>query len=253
MSDSIKPPQINVGDMPEADQAYLRKVYETTETRLSAIVEQHGMRPGLSTRIARARIAVLGAAAQPIYGAMAAAGTPVACAKGCGCCCTLTIDVTPDELFALNDYLESNLAPEDFAALKARAHANDARGHGLPPIDRHRLKMPCPVQDPETMACLGHPARPNPCQGYLSLDLAQCEADHHNPPQRVPKPTAGPILTNLVNDTREYVLQQAGAPKQSLELTAGLVALWREPDAEERWLAGEEVLPDARSWKPPGK
>jgi len=238
-------------DLPPEAQAFLQGVYERAKTRIEALIARHGMRPGLSAALATERIAILDGEMRPVYPALEAAGTKVACAKGCGFCCTLTIDVTPDEAFALVDYLERTLPAEAVAAIKARAVAADARGHGMEPLARHGQKIACPVQDPATKQCLGHAARPTTCQGYLSLDVKRCEAVHDGTGQDVPQPTAANMLTNVVSHTRSYALEDAGAPRQSLELTAALLAAWADPDAEGRWLAGETVLPDAASYQSP--
>ncbi len=246
MAASMDRPRRLEGYPPEIHD-FLRELYRRAADAFRAVVAQHGMRPGLSLVLARERIWVLDAAMQPVTEAMARAGTPVACARGCGCCCTLTIQATPDEVFALKDELERSLSPAALAALKARAVAADARGHGLTPLARHRLKLFCPVLDPATQECLGHAARPSGCQAYLSLNLAQCQADHANPSQPVAQPVAAGMLRDAVGAAGEVVLEDAGAPRQSLELTAGLVAAWAEPDAEARWLRGETVLDSASS------
>jgi Fe-S-cluster containining protein len=238
-------------DLPEEAQQFLLGVYERTKARLEGVIGRHGMRPGLSAAMAAERIAALDYEMAPVYPALERAGSRIACAKGCGVCCTLTIDVTPDEVFALVEHLERTQPAETLAAIKARAAAADARGHGLEPLARHNLKIACPVQDPATMECLGHAARPTPCQGYLSLDLARCEAVHDGLGQDVPQPTAANMLTNVVSHTRSYAFEDAGAPRQSLELTAALVAAWADPDAERRWLAGETVLEQAASYRAP--
>jgi len=238
-------------DLPEEAQQFLLGVYERAKARLETLIHQHGMRPGLSAALAAERIAILDHEMAPVFPALEQAGSRVACAKGCGVCCTLTIDVTPDEIFALTDYLARTQSPEGLAAIKARAAAADARGHGMEPLARHRLRIPCPVQDPETMACLGHAARPTPCQGYLSLDVKRCEAVHAGTGVDVPQPVAANMLTNVVSHTRSYALEDAGAPRQSLELTAALVAAWADPDAERRWLGGETVLPTAATYQAP--
>jgi hypothetical protein len=243
--------QSKTADLPEEAQQFLLGVYERAKARLETVIKRHGMRPGLSAAIAEERIAILDHEIRPVFPALEAAGTAVACAKGCGVCCTLTIDVTPDEAFALIAYLDRTLPADTVAAIKARAVAADARGHGLEPLARHRLRIACPVQDPATMACLGHAARPTPCQGYLSLDVKRCEAVHAGIGQDVPQPTAANMLTNVVSHTRSYALEDAGAPRQSLELTAALLAAWAEPDAERRWLAGETVLAEAASYQAP--
>jgi hypothetical protein len=234
-------------EYPEEIQLFLRDLYKRASARLQAVVERHGMRPGLSRALARERIQILDEEMQPIGNAMARAGTPVACTRGCGCCCTLTIQTSPDEVFALKDELANSLTPSTLAALEERAVAADARGHGLAPLARHRLRIFCPVLDPATHDCLGHAARPSGCQGYLSLSLRQCQADHASPSQPIEQPVAAGLLRDAVAAARDAVLEAAGAPRQSLELTAALVAAWAEPDAEARWLGGEIVLDGASS------
>jgi hypothetical protein len=241
---------LKTADLPREAQDFLQGVYERTKARLERLIRRHGLQPGLSAVLATDRIAALDSEMRPVFPALEQAGTPVACAKGCSFCCTLTIDVTPDEAFALVDYLERTQPPETLAAIKARALAADAHGHGMEPLARHRLQIDCPVLDPETRACLGHAVRPTPCQGYLSLDLARCEAVHAGTGQDVPQPVAANMLTNVVSQTRSYALEDAGAPRQSLELTAALVAAWADSGAEARWLAGGEVLPQASSYGP---
>jgi Fe-S-cluster containining protein len=234
-------------DYPADIRLFLTDLYQRAVAQLSAVVARHGTQPGLSLALAEARIGFLDSEMQPVIAAMAKAATPVACARGCGACCTLTIEASPDEVFALTAYLARTLPPADLAAFSVRARAADARGHGLAPLDRHRLRIPCPVLDPATGECLGHAARPNGCQGYFSLNLAQCQADHANPPQPISQPVAAALLRDVVAAARDAVLIEAGAPRQSLELTAALVAAAAETDAETRWLAGETVFESASS------
>jgi hypothetical protein len=245
MTQSDLPRQLE--DYAPAIKLLLTDLYRRATARLTAVVERHGRGPGLGLDIAEERIAILAEEMQPVIDAMTKAGTPVACARGCGSCCTLTIQASPDEVFALRTYLERKLSPEDLAALVTRAHAADAVGHGVAPLARHRLRLYCPVLDPATHECLGHAARPSGCQAYLSLNLAQCHADHSNPPQPIAQPVATALLRDVVTAARDAVLEGIGAPRQSLELTAALVAAWGEPDAEARWLSGETVLESASS------
>jgi hypothetical protein len=240
-----------IEEYPEEVQLFLTDLYQRAEARFRAEVERHGMRPGLSLAIAEARIACLDEAMQPVVEAMAKAATPVACARGCGCCCTLTIQASPDEVFALQAGLARDLTAEALAALQARALAADDQGHGVAPLARHRLRIFCPVLDPASHDCLGHRARPSGCQAYLSLSLRQCLADHEAPPQPVEQPVAAALLRDIVTAARDTVFADLGLPRQSLELTAALVAAWSEPGAEARWLAGEAVLGAASSVENP--
>ena len=235
----------SIADLPEQHREYLRGVYERTKARLDAVVAAHGVKPGLARVVATERIAILDEEMAPVFAGMAAKGTPVACAKGCACCCTTTVPVSPDEIFALVDYLEASLPADTWAAVQTRARANDGRGHGMASVERHQLRMFCPVLDPASGACLGHAARPVACQGYLSLDLARCEADYADTPRSIPHPAADSMLTRIVDDTRTDVLAEAGLTSAALELTAALVAVCDDRAAEVRWLGGAQVLDQA--------
>jgi Fe-S-cluster containining protein len=241
---------VSIVDLPPAFQDYLNGVHARTDARIGETIARHGMKPGLSSALAVERVAVLAAELAPVAELVTAGGGEIACRKGCGFCCSYTVDVTPDEAFAVADYLATHLDAAGLAAVKARAAAADAVLHGLPPVERHARHIFCPVMDPATVSCLVHPVRPNACQAYLSVDLAKCEADHLDPPQPVEQPTVAPMIASVVDRTRSYALDDAGAPTLSLELIAALLAAWAEPDAEARWLAGAEIFPGARSFTP---
>jgi Fe-S-cluster containining protein len=237
----------SITDLPLPFQEYLNGVYERARVPLEGVIARHGMAPGLSAALATERVAILDAELAPVGELVANGGATIACRKGCAFCCTHTVDVTPDEAFAIADHLAATLDDGALAGVKARAAAADAVLHGLPPIERHSKRIFCPVLDPETVSCLAHPVRPNACQAYLSVDLAKCEADYREPPQPVEQPTVAPMIASVVDRTRSFALEDAGAPALSLELIAALIAAWREPDAEARWLAGEAIFEDARS------
>jgi Fe-S-cluster containining protein len=238
----------SITDLPQSFQDYLHGVYERAHRPFEAAIARHGMVPGLSAALAAERVAVLGAELAPVADLVATGGGVIACRQGCAFCCSHTIDVTPDEVFALVDFLANTLEPSALAGVKARAAAADAALSGLPPVERHRRQVFCPVLDPDTHSCLGHAVRPNACQAYLSVDLAKCEADYRNPPQPVEQPTVAPMIASVVDRTRSFALDDAGAPTLSFELIAALLAAWSEPDAEARWLAGEAIFADARSF-----
>ncbi len=241
------PPSATGGieDLPAADRAYFRAVYEQAEARFTEIVVAHGIRPGLSRALAAARVALLDEHLAPVHAMMADAGTPIVCGKGCAWCCSTTVEATPDEVFALIDHLERTLDPAALAALRERARAGDRQGHGLASIERHKLRLFCPVLDPESRACLGHAVRPAPCQGYLSLDLPRCEADYREPPGRIKQPRFAFLITSVIDGTRNAVLGDFGLRGGGLELTAALVAAWSRRDPEQAWLDGEDLFAGA--------
>jgi Fe-S-cluster containining protein len=241
---------VSIVDLPPALQDYLKGVYGRANAVIGVAIARHGMVPGLSEVLAVERVSALAAELAPVVEQVASGGVQIACRKGCAFCCSHTVDVTPDEAFAIADYLASHLDAADLAAVTARAAAADAALHGLPPVARHAKRIFCPVLDPATASCLAYPVRPNACQAYLSVDLARCEADHLDPPQPVEQPTIAPLVASVIDRTRSFALADAGAPTLSFELIAALLAIWAEPDAkaEARWLAGAEIFPGARSF-----
>lgn len=236
----------STADLPPEIQAFFAALYQRALTRFARVLAESMATPDLCEALARERVGILDDELAPVFPAMAAAGTPVACAKGCGACCTTTVEVTPEELFAVYAYLKRTLPDDEWTAFMDRAIANDREGHGLDPVARHRLRLFCPVLDPKSMACLAHPVRPAPCQGYLSVNLNQCLANHQSPPHPVAQPEIASMITSVVNGTRVAVLGDLGLDMTGLELTAGLVALHADPDAAQRWRSGAHVLTEAR-------
>ncbi len=237
--------KISFAELPDDAKAYFQGVYERALSQFRGIVDEYGISPGIARAIAEARVAVLQSELTPVINSLDAAGTPVACAKGCRCCCTTTVPVSPDEALALIDYLKATLGEADFAAFAARTHAADARGHGIASVERHQLKIFCPVLNPEDGSCLGHAVRPVACQGYLSMSLQACQADYEDTPRHIPHPIAANLITQIVDSTRTFVLSEAGLGNAELELTAALVAGLDTPNPEAGWIRGDPIFADA--------
>jgi len=209
---------------------------------IAAELASHGKRPGLATKLAAARVAFLEIELHSVVTAMEHANTPVDCARGCASCCTLTVDITPDEAIATAIHLSQTLAPDELAAARERASIKAERSQGLTPDERHALRLSCAVLDEASGACRAHPIRPAPCQGYLSLDRRRCEADHLGPPVPILQPVAADYIRDAVMAAQRIVLTDAGLSQDQIELTEGILRVWKDPTAETRWLAGDRVL-----------
>jgi Fe-S-cluster containining protein len=227
----------------EADRRWLTDIHMRARAAIQAAFDQHGRQPGLAGAIARARVAFLDAELAPVVEAVARSGTPVDCRRGCSSCCTLKVEITPDEVFALREELAATLDGESVADARRRAEEVDRRGRALPPGERMLLRLFCAVLDLETGACRGHAARPAACQAYLSLDRLKCEASSLGTPTTIPKPIASDLIRDAVMSAQIIVLRDAGFDQSRVELNAGLAVAWTEPDAEARWLAGGRAFP----------
>jgi Fe-S-cluster containining protein len=236
------PPQNPFAGLSDPQQQFLMEVHFRARSAIGDALDQHGAEPGLGVAVARARIAFLKRELDPVEEAMRLAGTPVACRAGCSSCCTLMVEPTPDEIFALGAYIATSVAAADQAELRRHAQENARRGAGMPAEKRHALRLFCPVLDRVTGACLAHPVRPVACQGYLSLDRRLCEADSAGTPTPIHQPAAAGLIRDAVLAARTIVLEDAGFDQTRIELSAGLVAYWTDPDAERRWLAGGKAF-----------
>lgn len=229
--------------LPEATQAWLIEVYARARGVITDVLDRHGRAPGLASAIARARIAFLDDELLPVIQAVARAGTPIDCRRGCTSCCTLKVEVTPDEIFALRDQLEATLDGADLAAARLRAAEVDRRGGALPPGERYLLRMFCPVMDLASGACRAHGVRPAGCQGYLALDHRRCDASSQGELATIVTPVASGLIRDAVISAQIIALQEAGYDQTRIEISAGLTLAWADPETEQRWLAGGRAFP----------
>ena len=165
----------------------------------------------------------------------------IACHAGCHWCCHMKVPVTAPEIFALVEYLEQGVPEATRQQIEARA-AELSRDPRIFSSDaKLEARIPCAMLN-EQGACLVYPARPLACRGYNSLDAESC--------RRALDDDLEIIESNepLVRDSTAVALgllagiEDAGLPAELLELTSALHLALSEPNALERWLAGEAVF-----------
>ncbi|MBX3220560.1 MAG: YkgJ family cysteine cluster protein [Labilithrix sp.] len=173
---------------------------------------------------------------------------PLACSAGCSYCCySSTVHASAPEILRIASWLKENRSPEDLAALKERA---SAAAKDIAPLDltgRARAKIPCPLLDVGTGRCTVYDVRPISCRAYHSGSVDACKKAHDDgeanpvlpidPPRfQVAHAHAFGMMTALVGE---------GLDVGPYDLAAALpIAL--EHDLDERWLAGDKVLPHTR-------
>ncbi len=170
-----------------------------------------------------------------------AAPQAIACHAGCHWCCHMKVSLTAPELFALVEYLQSSVSQHDRERIGARA-AELSRDPRIFSSDaKVEARIPCAMLS-EQGACLVYPARPLACRGYNSLDAESCrrsldddlEIIEQNEP--LVRESAALALGFLAG------IEDAALPAELLELTSGLHLALSEPNALQRWLAGEAVF-----------
>ncbi|MGE0626259.1 MAG: YkgJ family cysteine cluster protein [Hyphomicrobiaceae bacterium] len=165
-----------------------------------------------------------------------------ACRAGCSFCCHSAVAVSAPEAFGIARMLTEQDPP---TAMLSRDQAV-ARSHALRPASlQATLERQGPCAYLVDDRCSVHSARPISCRQYVSLSVEACEAAFNQQGQGFPYVNGA---ANVGNVSRSMLLGAA----RSLELDANIYELasavavaLETPDAERRWLAGEDVLAGA--------
>ncbi len=163
---------------------------------------------------------------------------PLACRQGCSYCCHSFVAASAPELFVLAE--EISCQPQDRVdEALARIEAAHAATAGLDKASRSRLR-PCALLVENL--CSVYVARPISCRAFASFSVEKCEQAFRTGSDDIPVPVANFQLRGACNQALWSALARVGLPFQSYELTHGLLRVLQTPDAERRWLAGEDVL-----------
>lgn len=160
---------------------------------------------------------------------------PLACAKGCAYCCHSIVSVMAPEAFRLAAAVRSagDLAIGRFRA-GARITANRTAG------DRFGARQPCPLL--VDGACSVYAARPLACRSVTAIDVAPCIEEFEGRDGDIDVPAHH--LAHAVNAKAALAIATSAATRPGLhyELSAAVLRVLDQPDAETRWAAGEDVF-----------
>lgn len=161
----------------------------------------------------------------------------VACRKGCAHCCISYVAATAPELFLIARSLKGPRR----ATVAARVAEADAATHGRSVAERFAEPRLCPLL--EDGSCGVYPVRPSACRSLASFDAEVCGRSFGaNSGEGLPAPAAPMHLRSAYQASLRAALTLAGLPAVAYELNAGLNRVLATPDAEARWLNGEDVF-----------
>jgi len=163
----------------------------------------------------------------------------IACQKGCGFCCHLTITATAPEIFLIANWLHDQYK-DDFAALLYRVQAADQKTRRLSAPERPSHKIPCAMLVDN--ACSIYAVRPGACRGLVSRSVALCERGYNGENVHIDIPQAWTSLRHAHKQTLWAALAASGRPTACYEFHHALRIALENPDAETRWLQGEDVF-----------
>jgi Fe-S-cluster containining protein len=163
----------------------------------------------------------------------------VACRKGCGYCCHTYVAITPPEAFLLVRAVRERAKRSQHPSIE-QVEAGIARLAGLGPDQRFGRKLPCPLLVDD--ACSVHPSRPTVCRQVASFKVEPCIEEYEGKDGDMQVPQR--YLAHATNAQIAFLaaLQSAALPIASYELSLALGVALSTPDAETRWLAGENIF-----------
>jgi Fe-S-cluster containining protein len=165
-----------------------------------------------------------------------AAVTPkdIECRGGCDHCCHLFVSATAPEVFLVARSVRGEGAT-------TRLRATETLTRPLSIEERARAILPCPFLADGLCGLYG--VRPTPCRSTTSLSARSCEAAiRQGATIEVPFTVPPQQARSTVLTIFRAALRASRLAVQSYELNSAVVRALDEPDAERRWLGGEDVF-----------
>lgn len=162
-----------------------------------------------------------------------------ACRKGCHFCCHAWVSATPPEIFLVANTLRDRHRT-DLATLIERLGAATADTRGLDQTARHATRQACALL--VDGLCSVYQARPINCRAFASLSLEKCEETFRLGGEDIPVPAINMALRTACNQALWGAIAYAGLSFRTYDLVQGVLVVLTTPDAEPRWLAGEDVF-----------
>jgi hypothetical protein len=168
----------------------------------------------------------------------------IECAKGCAFCCHLRVSAMAPEVFHVANFVRRQFAGELERVIE-QVRAADRNSRGLSSRARPLHKFPCGLL--VANACSVYVARPSACRGLTSISVKTCERGHNGEEVEVQTPAVWTEIRRAHNQAMWAALTASGLRADSYELNHAMLVALEMPDAESRWLKGEDVFADVSS------
>lgn len=167
-------------------------------------------------------------------------GLDLGCHKGCTHCCHALVTCSAPEIFRVAAWLRQNAAtaaaPIEIAGIAAEA----ARRRDLTAEQMFIERAACPMLI--SGACGVYAVRPIPCRSLFSMSSEACRLALEESTGEAPIVGGAMQKGEMARTLLLAAVSAAGLSDRGIELTAGVTAVIDKPDAEARWLAGEDVF-----------
>ena len=163
----------------------------------------------------------------------------VACAKGCAFCCHVSVTASAPEIFLVASRIRS-LQNEQADDLLNRVRAADQRTRFMSSQQRANNRIPCAML--KGNECSVYDSRPAACRGFASTSMEMCRRGYSGEPVQIDTPAVWTSLRNAHKQAIWAALEACKHPAEYYEFHHALRIALEVPDAESRWLAGEDIF-----------
>jgi len=163
----------------------------------------------------------------------------IACTKGCAYCCHVSVTATAPEIFLVASRIRE-LPRQDFEEALMRVRAADQRTRAMSSQQRARHKIPCAML--KNNLCSVYDSRPGACRGFTSVSVEACRDGFNGLPAQVNTPAVWTTLRSAHKQALWGALAAVDLPTECYELHHALRIALELPDAENRWLAGQDIF-----------
>ncbi len=163
----------------------------------------------------------------------------IACTKGCAYCCHVSVTATAPEIFLVAHKIRE-LPPQDFGDALMRVRAADQRTRNMSSRQRANNKIPCAML--KDGLCSVYEARPGACRGFTSVSADDCRNGFNGLPVQINTPAVWTALRSAHKQALWGALAAVNLPHECYEFHHALRIALELPDAETRWLSGEDIF-----------
>lgn len=181
----------------------------------------------------------------PIYARIdalaGASSTTVSCHHGCNFCCHYHVYVTPLEVFAIAEEVQTWPAARQEALLTA-LQSYVGRIKGLGRMRHISLNIACTfLQDG---GCTIYAMRPLACRRHHSADRSVCERTYHNPHslEQAPQDKHRLVVSAALETVHTEYHRYRGADRDMYEFQSALLEALTDIQCRARWNSGKRAF-----------
>jgi Fe-S-cluster containining protein len=165
----------------------------------------------------------------------------IACAKGCAFCCHVSVTASVPEIFLVASRIRE-FPKDQYEDLLNRVRAADQRTRYMSSQQRANNKIPCAML--KDNLCSVYESRPAACRGFTSTSVEMCRRGFNGEAVQIDTPAVWTSLRNAHKQAMWGALAASKLPAEYYEFHHALRIALEIPDAESRWLAGEDIFAD---------